>query len=162
MSTSQDHAPLTRGGRFALYGLMGWALEVVFTAAVDSCQRRADSRLRGHSYVWMHPIYGAGGLLCEQLGRALARRGAPWWQRGLAYAGACFAVEYTSGWALRRAVGACPWDYGAARANVHGLIRLDYAPLWAACGLAAEPLARVIERVRLTPSLGDGERPRLA
>ena len=33
-----------------------------------------------------------------------------------------------------------PWDYSHARRHLHGLIRLDYLPLWAGAGLALEPV----------------------
>ena len=32
----------------------------------------------------------------------------------------------------------CPWDYGDAPLNIHGVIRLDYAPLWLLAGLFFE------------------------
>ena len=36
----------------------------------------------------------------------------------------------------------CPWDYSQCRANIHGLIRLDFAPLWFAVGLLFEQLTK--------------------
>jgi uncharacterized membrane protein len=51
-----------------------------------------------------------------------------------------FAVEYLFGRLLRNVVGEAPWDYSRARFNLHGLVRLDYLPLWAGAGLALEPL----------------------
>ena len=41
---------------------------------------------------------------------------------------------------LRAVVGEAPWDYSDARHHLHGLIRLDYLPLWAGAGLALEPV----------------------
>ena len=67
------------------------------------------------------------------------------------YAAACFGIEYASGAALRKAVGECPWDYSEYKANVNGLIRLDYLPAWAACGYALEHVTPLLKRVRLTP-----------
>src|SRR5581483_11517860 len=70
--------------RFLAYGLLGWALEVAFTGATD-CLKLRDRRLRGHSYLWMLPIYGGGGLLLEVLHDRLASRNVPRWARSLAY-----------------------------------------------------------------------------
>ena len=54
---------------------------------------------------------------------------------------------YLSGSLLRRHH-FCPWDYSSARANVNGLIRLDYAPFWLGAGLLFE---RILVRAnRLT------------
>jgi len=76
----------------------------------------------------MFPIYAlaypALSLLYPLIGHQ------PWPLRGAAYLVLLYAVEYASGWLLRKTTGACPWDYGQARWSVSGLIRLDYAPAW--------------------------------
>ncbi len=123
--------------RFLGYGLLGLALEVVFTGVAGALTRR-DPRLPGQSYLWMLPIYGAGGLGLEGLHRALSSSHADWWQRGLTYVAAIYAIEYVSGALLRHALGHCPWDYGDRGLSVHGLVRLDYAPAWFACGFLFE------------------------
>jgi len=87
----------------------------------------------------MVPIYGLAMPLFEPAHDRLRSR--PAWQRGLAYAGGIIAVEGLTGWALRRLIGHCPWDYsGRSRLALAGLVRLDYAPLWALTGLGAERL----------------------
>jgi len=48
---------MTGRSRFALYGLLGWCAEVVFTAIVGLVRRR-DRRLTGQTSLWMFPIYG--------------------------------------------------------------------------------------------------------
>jgi hypothetical protein len=127
-----------RGHRFALYGLLGCCAEVVFTAIVGFFRQR-DDRLTGQTSLWMFPIYGLIEPLYEPLHDALRERlGAA--GRGLVYALGFLAVEYVSGRVLRAAVGEAPWDYSHARHHLHGLIRLDYLPLWAGAGLALEPL----------------------
>ena len=143
--------------RFAVYGLLGWCIEIAFTAMRRVVAGAGDRRLQGESYLWMHPIYGAGGLAMEAVHRGTRRR--PWWTRAIAYAATCLAIEYVSGWLLRRATGECPWDYGDRGINVDGLARLDYAPYWAAAGLAAEPIASALRRARLEP---DANSPRPA
>jgi uncharacterized membrane protein len=49
-----------------------------------------------------------------------------------------FTIEFLTGGLLRLITGACPWDYGSGALSVMGLIRLDYAPLWAVLGLFFE------------------------
>jgi len=59
----------------------------------------------------------------------------------------CFAVEYASGWAIKRATGTVPWDYASTRWNVHALIRLDYAPVWFVFGLLLERVQQVAHMI---------------
>jgi uncharacterized membrane protein len=129
--------------RFFVYGLIGWAAEIVWTAVSDAgaaiAAGRATSetwRLVGTTYLWMLPIYGFGGLAFEAV-HACVRRW-PAWARGALYVVGIFAVEAATGALLRACVGRCPWDYGDARFAVAGLIRLDYAPLWLRFGLGLE------------------------
>ncbi len=151
--------------RFVCYGLLGWGVEIVWTAlgaalfgqsapgSVAVPTGRARWALAGRTYIWMFPIYGAMVFLYEPLHQAL--RPWAWPLRALVYAAAFMAVEYAAGWVLRRTTGACPWDYAArrnpSRWQVHGLIRLDYAPAWATLGLALEPVHDFL--VRVTPAL---------
>jgi uncharacterized membrane protein len=130
--------------RFLIYGLLGLAAEVLFTGAGAGLLRR-DRSLTGHSYVWMLPIYGAGGLGLEALHGRLLAAGVAWWARGLVYLAFIYALEYASGWLLRRVLGRCPWDYGRGRFSVHGLVRLDYAPAWFALGLLFERVRPLVE-----------------
>jgi uncharacterized membrane protein len=130
------------GRRFLAYGVAGWVFEVVFTGAKAPFRDR-NMRLTSHTYLWMFPIYGAGGLAHEGL-RTLVRD-RPAWQRGVAYAGSSYVIEATSGELLRRITGEVPWDYARSRrvdgkvpANWRGLVRPAYAPVWFATGLAFE------------------------
>jgi len=93
----------------------------------------------------MFPIYGGGGLLFELVHAAVGTW--PWFGRGLVYMAGCFAVEYTSGWLIQRATGAIPWDYSHRRWQVHGLIRLDYAPVWFLFGLLLERVEMLVTTV---------------
>jgi len=132
---------LTRLERAAAYALLGWAAEVAFTALKDVIGRDTRSwRLRGHSYLWMAPIYGLAAVLFEPAHATM--RGRPVAQRAAAYAGGITAVEYATGMAIRRGVGVVPWDYsGHGRFVVPGgAVRLDYLPLWACSGLVLERL----------------------
>jgi len=118
-------------------------MEIVFTAVGDAI-RGHGLALRGETYLWMLPIYGAGGILLERVHRRLAPH-VPREVRAFAYVGAMYAVEFGSGWLLCRALGKCPWDYGDRGLNVHGLIRLDFLPFWYGLGLAFEPVQARID-----------------
>jgi hypothetical protein len=87
----------------------------------------------------MLPLYGLAMPAFEVAHDRLRDR--PTILRGATYATGIFAVEAASGWLLRRSTGRCPWAYSdRSPLAVAGLIRLDYAPLWATLGLAAEVL----------------------
>jgi uncharacterized membrane protein len=137
------------------YGIAGWCLEIVFTAACGAVAER-DRRLRGETYLWMLPIYGGGGLLMEELQRTLAPQ-VPRPIRAIAYLGAIYAIEYGSGRLLRRLLGQCPWDYQDRGLNVDGLIRLDFMPFWYAAALAFEPVRGSVARL-LAPGVEVAER----
>ncbi|HBY94608.1 MAG: putative ABC transporter permease [Ardenticatenaceae bacterium] len=133
--------------RWLFYGLLGLIVEVGWTALAN-IGRSPDKRwlLKGQTSLWMLPIYGLIAPLYEPARDRL--RPAPWWVRGLAYMAGFFAIEYSSGALLRRLVGDAPWDYSHTRGNLHGLIRLDYAPAWFAAGLALERLDTIIRPCR--------------
>lgn len=135
--------------RFAIYGILGWCVEIVWTAASSTATGRQPGwRLAGTTYLWMFPIYGLLAPLYEPAHDAM--RAWPWLLRGVVYGMGFMTVEYVTGWLIRRIAGACPWDYtGRCRWHLRGLVRLDYGPLWAAFGLALEPVHDFL--VRLTP-----------
>jgi uncharacterized membrane protein len=122
--------------RFMVYGALGWCAEVAFTG-LNGFVRTRDPRLPGRTSLWMFPIYGLVRPLFEPA-HDLMRDRVPAAARAAVYAAGFMAVEYATGRALRAAVGRAPWDYSHARLNLDGLTRLDYAPLWAAAGLALE------------------------
>ena len=116
--------------RFVIYGIMGWCIEIVWTAVSSTIDRSQPGwRLAGTTYLWMFPIYGLLAPLYEPLHDAI--RSWPWSVRGLVYGLGFMAVEYVAGWLLRKLISVCPWDYaGRCRWHLHGLMRLDYGPLW--------------------------------
>jgi uncharacterized membrane protein len=142
--------PLTRAERAVAYAMLGWSTEVVFTAVQALSHRRTrDARLRGHSYLWMAPIYGLCAVLYEPAHDAVRRR--PAVHRALAYALGILVVEYASGRLIRRASGVIPWDYtGRSPLAIRGATRLDYAPLWAATGIALERVDDALRSVRVS------------
>jgi hypothetical protein len=142
---------------FLLYGLFGWLAEIVWTALYDAVSgtRRApgDSharvketpaerwRLEGKTYLWMLPVYGAGGILFELVHARIASQ--PWFFRGAIYCVGAFAIEAAAGWIIKIVSGRIPWDYSYSRFSaLGGAIRLDYAPVWFAFGM-------ILERVQL-------------
>jgi hypothetical protein len=129
--------PLLRWERGVAYAVVAVATEVGFTGARDMVLRR-DGALRGHSYLWMFPIYGLAAFLFEPAHELLRQR--PLWQRAVAYSVGIMGVECLTGMALKKAVGVVPWDYTRhSRWTLPGgAVRLDYAPLWAVAGLALE------------------------
>ena len=139
--------------RSLIYGLLGWCIEIVWTALPKRCP--VDWTLTGQTYLWMLPIYGLIGPLYEPVHSHL--RGRPWPLRALAYAAGFLSVEVITGLLLVRLTGRCPWDYtGKTRWQLGGITRFDYAPLWAGLGLALEPLHDAL--VRLTPAIWEAFR----
>ena len=117
---------------FIKCGILGWCLEITFTA-LHSLQQRKMS-LQGTTSLWMFPIYGAGWLVkpvCSLV------KGCHWLVRGCIYALCIFTAEYASGFFLQKKE-LCPWNYGKARWNIGRVIRLDYAPCWIITGLLME------------------------
>jgi uncharacterized membrane protein len=131
--------------RFVGYGIVGWGLEVAFTGVTGASWAR-DRRLRGHSYLWMLPIYGLGGLMLERVHDALERRGFRRWARSLGYTAGIYGVEFGTAALLNRLTGDVPWRY-LHGLHVRGYVRLDYAPFWYACGWLFEALERELRKL---------------
>lgn len=115
-------------------GLLGWCLEIFFTAL--GSLRRRDLRLRGATSLWMFPIYGSVCLLTPVF--RLMRR-LPVLLRGTVYALCIFTGEFTAGSLLSRHR-LCPWNYERSRWNIRKVVRLDYFPNWFLAGLLFERL----------------------
>ncbi|EET58551.1 hypothetical protein BRYFOR_09475 [Marvinbryantia formatexigens DSM 14469] len=121
---------------FLKCGVCGWCLEILWTS-LDSL-RRGEFKLMGQSSIWMFPIYGMAAII-RPVSVLLRPLGVL--KRGLLYMGGIFSMEYLTGSFLQKR-GICPWDYSDAKLNYHGLIRLDYAPLWFLTGLFYEKLLK--------------------
>lgn len=146
---------LNRSQRFVVYGLAGWCSEIV-TTGLRSRGRDGNWRLTGTTYLWMLPIYGAAAAVFEPAHDAAVRADWPWWARGLTWTAGIYAVEATSGEAIRALTGEVPWDYSRARGSkpvpthFRGLVRPAYAPVWFAVGLGLERLHVVLRRVDIS------------
>lgn len=140
--------------RLLFYACLGVAAEVLITAVwarlgilvtadVADPEARAGWRLKGHSFVWMFPIYGLGLLGFEAAHDAL--RTMPWLGRGLAYVTALYATELAASVLLVRITGAHVWCW-VGRGAIGGHIHVALAPLWFVAGLALEPLHDILIR----------------
>jgi hypothetical protein len=121
----------------ALFAVLGLGLETLFTAALD-WQDDPKRHLRGHSSLWYLPLYATAPLILKAL---LPRIDAwAWPVRGLIYMVLLFALEYVSMGALRLLLGESPSEksYYTRHWNIHGLVRLDFAPAWFVAGLLLE------------------------
>ena len=115
-------------------GILGWCMEILFTAF--SSYRKRQFTLRGNTSLWMFPIYGCAAFLrpvCRLL------KGKPLLLRGICYATLIFSAEYMTGTLLTKKH-LCPWDYSSSRWHIKKLIRLDYLPFWFIAGLLFERL----------------------
>ena len=111
-------------------------METLWTGCISAI--RGDKHLKCNTYLWMFFIYGLAVFFepVHELIRPLI-----WVYRGLIWAAAIFAVEYAMGYALERATGSCPWDYGGSSVlSIKGYIRLDFLPVWFIVGLGFEYL----------------------
>ncbi|MCL2416185.1 MAG: putative ABC transporter permease [Defluviitaleaceae bacterium] len=117
---------------FLIYGALGWCLEVLWTGLGSLIKK--DTRLTSTTSIWMFFIYGMAAFL-EPIIRLVIDL--PLIARGGIYVLCIFAVEYITG-RIMKSLNICPWDYSGARFSVHGVIRLDYAPVWFFCGLLFE------------------------
>jgi hypothetical protein len=128
---------------FLLFGFLGLGLEDAFTAALDFFNGE-NPHLMGHSSLLYFAFYGLTPLVFLAL-RSLVFP-LPLLARGLLYTLCAFAAEYAAMGALRLAFGSSPSEksYYRSRWNVHGLIRLDFAPAWFAGCLFLESAFRAL------------------
>lgn len=120
--------------KFLACGIIGWCLEISFTALHSF--RRRDLKLSGQTSLWMFPIYGSACLI-SPASKLLKNRSTPF--RGCFYALCIFIVEFVTGTLLSKK-NSCPWNYQMSRLNIKHVIRLDYAPFWFLVGLLYEKM----------------------
>lgn len=118
--------------RFFVYGLVGWAMEIIWTSLGSLLQ--GDTKLEGYTNLWMFLIYGSAVLL-EPIHDTI--KGWRWPIRGLLWLIIIWGMEYTSGFILKNTLGILPWMYEGPFA-IDGLVRLDFAPAWFIAGLIFE------------------------
>lgn len=122
---------------------VGFTFEVLFTAVYDF-KKSGNLRLKGFTYIWMLPIYAVVYPALLWLYPHTMKH--HWAARGFFYVAIIYVIEYTSGWALRKVVGECPWEaeYRGHKWAVHDLIRLDFFPAWLVAALLFESFFRVL------------------
>lgn len=128
-----------RGKNFVICGLTGWCIEVAFTSA--NAWKKKDKKLTGQTSAWMFPIYGMAsciGIVSPKIS------GWPTLCRGLLYGTAIMTAEYLTG-SILNAFDSCPWNYEGEKYAIHGLVRLDYLPLWIATGLLYEKILQDLD-----------------
>jgi hypothetical protein len=133
--------PVSRSGRLVAYAATGWGVDACFTA-LNTFRRTGRAR---RSSFWNVPVYALAQPLFEPVHDALRDR-APAPVRAAIYGVGILGVEYAAGRALRRALGAAPWDYSYTRRSIDGLVRADFLPLWAAFGLGLERVHDALTR----------------
>lgn len=121
--------------RVVAYGCLGVLVEVIFTGIRSIL--RGNWNATGTSYLWMFLIYGAGGLLLETTHNILNWPGPV---AALVYVVEIYMIEFSSGYLIKHWTGKIPWDYGAGKYTIMGLVRLDYAGFWYILSLAAHYL----------------------
>jgi hypothetical protein len=142
--------------RILFYACLGVTAEVVFTAFaarfgvvltadLDEPAARRGWRLKGHSFVWMIPIYAVGLLAFEMAHDAL--RAEPWLVRGLVYVVVLYAIEAAASLLLIRATGDHVWRW-IGRGALGGHVHLAMAPVWFVTLLALEPLHDLLVAMR--------------
>lgn len=117
---------------FIKCGVIGWCMEIVFTAL--GALRRRQMQLVGQTSLYMFPIYGCAAFF-KPLFSLVNGLSLP--LRGLFYAASIFTAEFLSGQLLSKH-SICPWNYERHRWHVNGLIRLDFLPFWFMAGLLYE------------------------
>lgn len=120
---------------FIFCGFTGWCFECLFTGIIHFITLK-DRRLTCTTSLWMFPIYGLAAFIGPI---SVLLRKYNFIIRGGIYTLCIFFIELITGSILRH-YHCCPWDYSAARFNIGGVIRFDYAPLWFIVGLLYEKL----------------------
>lgn len=136
--------------RFLLCGFTGWGLECFWTG-LGSILSGADRTLPCHTSVWMFPIYGTA-MFIVPISKHL--KGKSILIRGGLYTILIFLTEFITG-SILSFFHLCPWDYSQAKFQIHGLIRLDYAPAWFITGLFFEKLLNESHRLSLYKTVYD-------
>ena len=116
--------PLPLLKNFIQCGVIGWCMEILFTAL--GALRRRELPLIGQTSLWMFPIYGSAAFF-QPIFRLLKYCHVI--VRGTIYALSIFCAEYLSGRFLTRHE-LCPWNYNRHHWHSNGLIRIEYFPFW--------------------------------
>ena len=116
---------------------VGTSCEVVFTALSHYIQKK-DKRFKGHTYLWMIPVYASIYPIYRLVYPKVKKFNAL--IRYLIYVSMIYGIEYTSGKLLQKLIGHAPWEkyYRGKKYAVDNLIRLDYIPIWCTAAIIFE------------------------
>ena len=132
---------------FIIYGLFGWAVEILFTAITESYKKK-NWKLEGVTYLWMFPIYGFGGLLFDFAYTQSVSFGITIIPRLLIFLAGLYIIELIFGFILLKVTGDYVWKYNGRWQFAH-IINFAYAPAWIVFLLALEQLHQFIDRLSL-------------
>lgn len=124
-------------GRFYIYALHGYFVEVAFTAGWEFVVNY-NWKFPGNTSMWSLLIYGTSMLALETMYQKM-RNVVPLPIRALIYVLWTYLWEYACGYVLLQ-FDACPWNYSQFDYNLHGLITFEYAPAWYVGAIVAEKL----------------------
>lgn len=119
---------------FLLCGSVGWCLEIFWTGF--HALLNGQFTMMGKTSLLMFPIYGCAAVIAPVYQKIAS---VPTVLRGCLYTTGIFLTEFSTGSILKH-LGICPWDYSGTPFHVHGVIRLDYAPVWFVAGLLFEKI----------------------
>lgn len=135
--------------RILAFGCIGLLLECLFTG-IQSVFIDKNKSAVCKTYLWMIGIYGVAGIILDYIRVWTAW---PAFVNAFIYLPIIYAVEYSSGWLLRKAIGRCPWDYGKRKYTVHGLIKLDYVFYWLVVAFCFNPFSSFLSKALLSVSI---------
>lgn len=134
--------------RVILYGVFGWTVEVFFTGMFSAIG--GDISATSQTYLWMFPVWGFGGLVFERIAFRFKAAEVHFLSRIFVYTLGIMSVEYCSGGLIYLFAGTIPWDYSSETTwHINGLVRLDYLPCWAICGIVMEKFVFLLKRTKL-------------
>lgn len=132
---------------FLVYGLFGWAVEIIFTATTRLVSS-GSWQLKGITYVWMFPIYGFGGLLFEVTYAKSLELGIPMAVRLFIFLIGLYFIELIAGYILLKLTGEYVWKYDGKWQYMH-LVNFLYVPAWLAFLIALEQLHLFLNRITI-------------
>ncbi len=128
MALQSSFQPISIVWHLCIYGLLGFAVEVIFTAGWEFVVN-LNMRFMGETSLWSFIIYGLFGLFSEKLRDLMVDCHIPIIIRALVLMTAAYVWEFTCGMILKLA-GLNTWDYSSFRYNIMGVVTFEYAPAW--------------------------------
>ena len=123
------------------WGMFGLCFEILFTSVVDLFLKR-NFNLRGHTSLWMFPIYAFGLTYGFDLVQYLITND---FIRYLTYPFWIWLVEIIVGYPMSK-IGIRIWDYRYLSANKHweGIVSFVHLPVWIVFGILVELVDKFI------------------